>query len=907
MIRLASVYSSTGAEAFHANRTHYLQICKSGDTESGNKMTTPEEDENTEDSVRFALFRLEPKGLEFRVPLLDPLIPAGAKTRLADMGIGYISNNADKSKVEKLSKVTGYDLLPESMKQGPFLLVNGSAAGEKYQIYKPFNNSEKTHLLLDGNSQSAPGMVNTTVMGWVNFDRSLGPIHIGRLGAGYGEGSALILADVGLAAGGFRFETKGLGAEIPLNDPQHPKFHLDGLSMSYKSEPFTIGAELVRLSKKGYEPAVGGMAVLKTPAISVSALGFYAQKKSGSPSLFIFGVLDLSKKSVGNPQFRLEKIAAGFGYNTMVRTPKIDEVDKFPFVKCLTPDADSDDDPLKQLDKMILENPPWVDVASNEIWLAAGLQARIYEVLDIGAAVIGQFGDDVVIGLYGQASTQLPPSSLNDAKIPKIGLLELNIRGEYRSSKDTLEFDAAFTERSFLIDPDCHLTGGASVRIWFGKSQHPGEFVVTLGGYHPRVTVPKHYPVPARLGLNWELTSNIHIWGGCYAALTPHGFMTGTSSNIHGEWGPAKIDAGISLDALIEWNPLYFDVEWGAFLRAQAFGFKAELSAVGALYGPKFGGHARIKICGIGIDVDFGASRKDSMKKEVTPDEFRRDLLPGGKGSTIDQVNNEKVLTVGPTNGLLPPPTPPSKALAGAEGQAPSVWAFGTHDFEFSVGSAVPMTKVSVNNQDASAGYDGIPKYLCIRPIQKKSVTSQLDITVKAHTGKGLLSVPVLWPGEEADAESEFPPFRAELARNAVPAALWRDHSTKADPDSTGLVDGYATGVKLSAPLPDEVAHEQIKGEAWENARLELTIPKVDKTKDYMSKGASGDRLDSISAAALKESLERTVETRKSILSQLASLRMSGFEITSEQVDDLGHFSKNLSAFMDAQPQVTGV
>ena len=53
---------------------------------------------------------------------------------------------------------------------------------------------------------------------------------------------------------------------------------------------------------------------------------------------------------------------------------------------------------------------------------------------------------------------------------------------------------------SFLLDPACHLTGGFAFCLWFGDNPHAGDFVVTIGGYHPAFAPPSYYPVVPRSG-----------------------------------------------------------------------------------------------------------------------------------------------------------------------------------------------------------------------------------------------------------------------------------------------------------------------------------------------------------------------------------------------------------------------
>lgn len=64
--------------------------------------------------------------------------------------------------------------------------------------------------------------------------------------------------------------------------------------------------------------------------------------------------------------------------------------------------------------------------------------------------------------------------------------------------------------------------------MWFGNNANSGDFVVTLGGYHPSFNVPSHYPQVPRLSFfNSSITSELNIKGEMYFALTPRCIMAG--------------------------------------------------------------------------------------------------------------------------------------------------------------------------------------------------------------------------------------------------------------------------------------------------------------------------------------------------------------------------------------------
>ncbi|UUN30922.1 DUF6603 domain-containing protein [Streptomyces sp. FIT100] len=838
---------------------------------------------------------LDLKDIQLHLPLVDSIIPSGQGIGLNSLELGYSSSPVtDPKQIQKIQDLAGEIKVPEQLGQGGFLLVDLAAGDTSRLLYVPFHSNAAAALPETLGSYYAAGDTSEAsdeaATKWWDVDRSLSSVHLSRLGAGYKSGSLLLLADASVGAGGIRLGTKGLGAEVPLKDPAHPKFHLDGLSLEFNHPPLTIAGEFLNLHKPGYDLAVGGAAVIATPAIGVTALGYYGKKTAGDPSLFIFGILDLSKKSVGPPMFRLEKLAAGFGYHTRVRTPKIDEVSQFPFVKMLHEGA-SDTEPLGQLDKLLQSPDPWVSPQPGTIWLAAGLEALVYELVDVNAVAILQLGRELVVGLYGQASAQFPKAPASPwAK------LTVDVRGEYRSSKDVLEIDAQIADGSFVVDRNCTLSGGAAVRVWFGGSGHSGDFVVSVGGYHPRFSVPSHYPVPKRLGFDWHVANNIHIWGKCYAALTPHAFMAGFDASLHAKLGPLNIDCNAYADALIEWDPLHFDVDWGASVHASVWIFSGHVGVSGRIWGPPVGGHAHVDILGYSVDVDFGAGLK--APAPLTPAEFRERLLPGGKppgAQTYTQADekNEKVLSVVPVQGLLPSAQPDSQpSLAPA-------WAFTLESMALSVSTAVPLTSISVNGVDPETAQAPQKENLCIRPLQTAEATSAMTITVQQE-GSQSAAVEVQW----AAANEETAPSDVWVAKpdnKGVPSALWQWPKA----DKAELVEGYVSGIVLKPPSPRRTPPILISAEAWSRVSTSIKFANETASKNF-SCLQDGTRLPSGTMQALKTGLDATDSVRASALDLLLSKAdIPGFDPDPSDPDpigDLSTFRHDPSAFMDAVP-----
>ncbi|MFI1830581.1 DUF6603 domain-containing protein [Streptomyces sp. NPDC020412] len=827
---------------------------------------------------------LNVKNLSLSLPLISALAPTGSGMGLESVEMGYASATLTMQQRSTLQALlpSGTRLPDQAIQKGGFLQADLTAGGKPHLFYVPLTTTKKKAKKQKAKNKASPSGspalldANTSGVVWWESGQSAGPVNLDRIGVGYGDGSVLLLADASVRAGGLLLETRGLGVAVPLSGTHVPAFRLDGLGLGYDRAPLTIAGEFLKLEKAGYSLAVGGAAVVSTPVVSLTAMGYYAQRTgSADPSLFVFGMLDLKEKALGPPCFRVTRLAAGFGYHTLVRTPAIKEVASFPFVRML--DEPGSQETLGVLDDILGRSghPAWVEPHPGRMWLAAGLHAVVYELVDVSAVAVVQFGDDLCLGLYGRASAQFPrkPASA----WASVGL---DVSAEYRSSTDTLAVDVAVSDGSFILDRNCRLTGSAAVRVWFGGSAHPGDFVITVGGYHPRYQRPRHYPDAERLGIDWNVGGGITVSGGCYAALTPHAFMAGFKATAHGEWGPANLDVSVYADALIQWDPLYFDLDFGGSVRGSVGPFSAEVHADGQVWGPPVGGHARVSILGFGIDVDFGSDRRDSANA-LSAGEFRKRMLPGGEESAGDS----KVVQVAALGGLLPGARP-AAGTGGKGGSGDEVWAVGSDGFTVAVTTAVPATGVRVNGRDTDAKLTGD---LHIRPMQRaktaESYSSGLDVTV-------------LRDGKPVPVDPKLPhAWTATASRHAVPAALWGRREDGDLPADT-LIGGYATGVTLAQPVSEHADPKHLSDEVWNKEIFPVEVPKELPPPAYPST-AGGDILTRL-GLDLRSAATRA--TRGGILAELKALKIPGLATPPD--DALDVFSAQPDDYLDAVPRV---
>src|SRR5581483_2539289 len=244
----------------------------------------------------------------------------------------------------------------------------------------------------------------------------------------------------------------------------------------------------------------------------------------------------------------------------------------------------------------------------------------IASAVDCFALVVVQFGNEFEFTLLGLARFRKP----NDLSAKPICYVEMQILMTIKPSEGSFKLQALLTSNSWIINEDCKLTGGFAVFVWF-DGPHKDDFIVTLGGYHPRFRRPDHYPLVPRLGLNWPVNDNLSIKGGVYLAFTSSCVMLG--AKLEATFHSGRVSAWFTayLDVIVAWSPLHFEVDIGVSLRVEAAftvtTLKVMISATVQMWGPPVGGLARVNLTllsfDIPLEVSFGKSREEAKPKLI--------------------------------------------------------------------------------------------------------------------------------------------------------------------------------------------------------------------------------------------------------------------------------------------------
>ncbi|MGH3913670.1 MAG: DUF6603 domain-containing protein, partial [Pseudonocardiaceae bacterium] len=423
--------------------------------------------------------------------------------------------------------------------------------------------------------------------------------------------------------------------------------------LEYDYRPLLISGALGLLpAAPPYQTIIGGVLMFSfviRPRTSLYGTGMGAYVvPSGQAKPSFFGYAGIgANPGIGIPSLRVTGLCAGFGWNSRIRVPEIREFGDFPFLTALTNPAAigaEEGDPVEVLRTLTMGADAWVTPVDDELWVAGGFSFTVAELIAGRALAVVQTGDELTIALFGGIDFEMPKSTRR-----KFARIALDLRAVLKPSQGELAFDMVLSDDSFLLDPNCRVRGGVAFRAWFGASQHSGDFVCTVGGYHPNYRAPQRYPIVPRVGFDWDLAGRVTISGDAYLAIAPGAVMAGGSLEIGFHFGFIRAWCTAKMNVLVQWKPFYFDVELrvsiGVSASVRIFSVRITITVeVGVgmgIWGPPTGGEAKIRLWFISFTIKFGKDREASNNELDWPG-FSEMLPPAS--------NNVRVL---PGAGLL--------------------------------------------------------------------------------------------------------------------------------------------------------------------------------------------------------------------------------------------------------------
>lgn len=585
---------------------------------------------------------------------------------------------------------------------------------------------------------------------WKQVDKTIGPLQLRRIGGEWHQGKLGILLDAEVALAGLTIGLAGLAVRVPPSKLTSLAFAdldfgLDGLELAFSRGPVTIAGALLRTNESG-RVGYAGMASIRAATFSIAAMGAYSTTKEDAPAFFIYGAY--AGMIGGPPCLVVTAIAAGFGYNRAIVLPEIDEVRDFPLVSLVLGRSDSGSGSGSGSVLEALGKQNRFPAVTGQYWLAAGIRFTSFKLVDAFALVTVQFGTRFEIAILGVATLRQPPEPAPKALV----FVEMALKARFAPDDGLLSVMAVLTDNSFLFDPRCKLTGGFAFCVWLPPSDpkavnRAGDFVLTLGGYHPRFQVPDHYPKVPRIGFNWQLPEcGVAIRGEAYFALTPSFIMAGARLSAVFRAGDFSAWFEAHADFLIGWAPLHYEAEVGVRIGAAyvlrlgktSWTLSFELAARLSIWGPPFAGEAFVDLGIVAFTIPIGDRSAARTPPRIWWPEFEATFLPA------------EPLAITLAGGLVAEGT-------GADGAYVIV---NPSELCLAVQAFIPITRLEtlIRPLDPAQVLEAGPD-LGIRPTQQARLDTQLQLSF-LRVASGI-----------AKQQDDFVRYRP--MRQSAPEALW--------------------------------------------------------------------------------------------------------------------------------------
>jgi hypothetical protein len=431
------------------------------------------------------------------------------------------------------------------------------------------SSSSSPPLALDGSAQ-------------IPIERQLGPLEIQSLSVDAQRDSLGIGFDASFSFAGINVSTDELGLTWDYGKRAATP-SLRGLGLSGDFGPVSLGGMFGRVNGD----YVGAAKASVFSTFELDAIGGYEKLDNGNTSVFIFASI---RAPLGGPPFCfVTGLAGGFGLNRLL--PPINNVDDNPFMQVMRGQFDFADvgGSLAQLDKQfdVVNDPP------GDFWIAAGLTFTSFAFIN-GRLLAAIKFNPFALQIMGSAGFTIPPHLAN---------FEI----DFSCSVDDQHFlvQAGLSRNCYVLDPGVFgLQGQFALGVWYA-GPYAGDFVLTIGGYHPCFTpLPPNYPNVDRVAVNANIDP-AHLSISCFFACTPHAIMSGASVSLWADFGDIKAGLDLWVDVFIRWDPFYLYAELGIDIWFEFWG-RHEIGVNLKVWTPTFGGTAHVSILIISFDAPFG-------------------------------------------------------------------------------------------------------------------------------------------------------------------------------------------------------------------------------------------------------------------------------------------------------------
>ena len=613
---------------------------------------------------------------------------------------------------------------------------------------------------------------------WIVIQRELGPLYLERVGLDVVEAAGKItrisllfdgrVSVFGLTAAVDRLSINWNGGDVL--DIGSWSVDLMGLAISADMSGVTlVGGILKTVGPPEHTGPVSyvGMLIGKFGTYGLSVFGGYTND-NGNPSFFIFG--GINGPIGGPPAFFVTGIGGGLGINRGLHIPDDPSgFNTFPFIMALDPAAKPPKDPMDELRKL----NEYFPVQRGNFWFAAGISFNCFTLVDGIAVIAVSFGDGFEINLLGLARVALPR--------PQVALvsIELGLLARFSTREGVFMIRAGLTENSWLLYKEVRLTGGFAFVIWW-KGPLAGQFVMTLGGYHPDFH-RDGYPQVARLGLAWRFSDYIVIKGGTYFALTSEALMAGVEVEVSADFGWAWAKISFGANALLYFDPFYFQATIYARISAGVkvdtflgtISFSITVGASVTVWGPDFSGRASLEVGPCTVTVPFGSQAKVEGVTLAWAEFVAKYLEDAGDGVA-------RVLSAITGRGTLPAATGGARSAPTADGTKDRPFEVFA-EFEITVVTTVPTGRIDLGLASGAVvapvtRSDGAGAALGLKPMSAGGLASALLIRLHRKDPAGGTYTEIAGQLRQLGANlaaAQPRPEGSALGRDAFPIGTW--------------------------------------------------------------------------------------------------------------------------------------
>ena len=531
---------------------------------------------------------------------------------------------------------------------------------------------------------------------WLVIQRTFGPVYIEQVGFAVTMeqeqiGSFGLLIDGSVSLLGLSAAVDDLSLTYLVSsgksalDPTAWRADLAGFAVTSDVAGITLAGGLRRFPVDLGGVEYLGLLLARFGVYGITVYGGYGLVGPADDqfdALFLFGAVN--GPIGGPPAFFVTGIGGGFGINRALTYPDdLSDFGTYPFIKALDPAA-RPGDPMAELESV----RDFFPAERGTFWFAAGLSFTSFALVDGVAVVAVQIGEGFELTLLGLARMALPRPQA------AIVSVELGLIARFSSTEGLLLVQAQLTDNSWLLYPSVRLTGGFAFATWFTGSNR-GQFVLTLGGYHPSFR-REGYPQVPRLGISWQVSSAIGITGESYFALTSEAVMAGARVEAHADFGPAWASLEVGGDGIVFFDPFWLSVTVYASISAGVtvdvwigeITISVSLSARVTLEGPPFHGKASFSVGPVDLTVEFGDRPTEPL--EIPWDEFAAKYLEEAAPGEAH------VLAGVPGKGAVPPAGSSSTGGAPSPDGSDAAPFRVMPEFEFTVTSTAPVRELVI-------------------------------------------------------------------------------------------------------------------------------------------------------------------------------------------------------------------